>query len=412
MKMDTAQRKPKRPHYIPRPPGKPFKYQCFQCPFTCNEKSHLFNHMKYNLCKNSISLVLQKHGQTTRQAKAETKKVPVKPKDCPNPTAKVQNNVDEKGLSGDTKANETVDVRCDSTVNKDSQSVTNPNTPTQTESEKREGSEAIYLPRPSAFSLVTPKNDRAEGFKSHAKQSEDSQAPAPTNQPGLPWGPPTPSLKPFSPNTISEYPSYLLPDRALYPPYYLMGNYYTNEPNSSFQPEFVDPQRHVLQQTSPPPQTSLFPTYPYRYLPLQPGPPLHYSLYRPYELPIPVTGPRYLPFDLCDPTVGPKNYEGLYMHSHPTHDSHNASTQEKSNQSTDKRTRLSPREGCSALGSPDRPSQAHLVQKDKEASVNTEVSEAQTTTQDQLTEEKQADFRKSEPAESLLQLRNQHVDGR
>ncbi|XP_067914789.1 zinc finger protein 750 [Heterodontus francisci] len=53
----TKGRKPKKPHYIPRPPGKPFKYKCFQCPFTCNEKSHLFNHMKYSLCENSISLV-------------------------------------------------------------------------------------------------------------------------------------------------------------------------------------------------------------------------------------------------------------------------------------------------------------------------------------------------------------------
>ncbi|XP_067860621.1 zinc finger protein 750 [Heptranchias perlo] len=53
----TKDRKPKKPHYIPRPPGKPFKYKCFQCPFTCNEKSHLFNHMKYSLCENSILLV-------------------------------------------------------------------------------------------------------------------------------------------------------------------------------------------------------------------------------------------------------------------------------------------------------------------------------------------------------------------
>ncbi|XP_069510639.1 zinc finger protein 750 [Ambystoma mexicanum] len=51
------ERKPKKPHYIPRPPGKPFKFKCFQCPFTCNEKSHLFNHMKYGLCKNSMNLV-------------------------------------------------------------------------------------------------------------------------------------------------------------------------------------------------------------------------------------------------------------------------------------------------------------------------------------------------------------------
>ncbi|XP_018612846.1 zinc finger protein 750-like [Scleropages formosus] len=49
--------KPKKPHYIPRPLGKSFNYQCFQCPFTCNEKIHLFNHMKHNLCQKSISLV-------------------------------------------------------------------------------------------------------------------------------------------------------------------------------------------------------------------------------------------------------------------------------------------------------------------------------------------------------------------
>ncbi|XP_078510827.1 zinc finger protein 750 [Lissotriton helveticus] len=53
------ERKPKKPHYIPRPPGKPYNFKCFQCPFTCNEKSHLFNHMKYGLCKNSITLVTE-----------------------------------------------------------------------------------------------------------------------------------------------------------------------------------------------------------------------------------------------------------------------------------------------------------------------------------------------------------------
>ncbi|XP_051982655.1 zinc finger protein 750-like [Xyrauchen texanus] len=57
MSVQAKERKPKKPHYVPRPPGKPFKYQCFQCPFTCNQKSHLFNHMKYNLCKISISII-------------------------------------------------------------------------------------------------------------------------------------------------------------------------------------------------------------------------------------------------------------------------------------------------------------------------------------------------------------------
>ncbi|KAL0202633.1 hypothetical protein M9458_000651, partial [Cirrhinus mrigala] len=56
MNITEKERKPKKPHYVPRPPGKPFRYQCFQCPFTCNQKSHLFNHMKYNLCHVSISI--------------------------------------------------------------------------------------------------------------------------------------------------------------------------------------------------------------------------------------------------------------------------------------------------------------------------------------------------------------------
>ncbi|XP_041960958.1 zinc finger protein 750 [Alosa sapidissima] len=70
-KQQKLQRKPKRPHYIPRPLGKPFKYHCFQCPFTCNEKTHLFNHMKYNLCKDSISLMV-KLGRDIHPAKAPT----------------------------------------------------------------------------------------------------------------------------------------------------------------------------------------------------------------------------------------------------------------------------------------------------------------------------------------------------
>uniref|UniRef100_A0AAR2K3U2 Zinc finger protein 750-like zinc finger domain-containing protein n=1 Tax=Pygocentrus nattereri TaxID=42514 RepID=A0AAR2K3U2_PYGNA len=53
------ERKPKKPHYIPRPFGKPYNYKCFQCPFTCMEKSHLYNHMKYSLCKNSLSLLIE-----------------------------------------------------------------------------------------------------------------------------------------------------------------------------------------------------------------------------------------------------------------------------------------------------------------------------------------------------------------
>ncbi|KAK2508959.1 hypothetical protein MC885_018444 [Smutsia gigantea] len=66
-------RKPKKPHYIPRPWGKPYKYKCFQCPFTCLEKSHLYNHMKYSLCKNSLSLLLDSPDWACRRTPATSR---------------------------------------------------------------------------------------------------------------------------------------------------------------------------------------------------------------------------------------------------------------------------------------------------------------------------------------------------
>ncbi|XP_024615432.1 proline-rich protein 35 isoform X2 [Neophocaena asiaeorientalis asiaeorientalis] len=66
-------RKPKKPHYIPRPWGKPYNYKCFQCPFTCLEKSHLYNHMKYSLCKDSLSLLLDSPDWACRRASAASR---------------------------------------------------------------------------------------------------------------------------------------------------------------------------------------------------------------------------------------------------------------------------------------------------------------------------------------------------
>lgn len=378
--------------------------------------------MKYNLCKNSISLVSQKNGQTVRQVKAVAKGVTVKSKDCPSPLPAVENNSAEKQGVEENKDQsrddtEEVDVGCDSPVNKDSQSVTKSNT--VTEGENKESNEAV--PRPSAFSPVTPKSDGAETFKPSVQQSEDSQAPVPTfNHPGFPWGTITSSvpLKPFPPSMVPEYCPYLLPDRPLYPPYYLPGNHHANEPNSpSFRPEFLDPQRPVVPQPIAPPHTPLFPPYPYRYgHPLQPGPPLHYTLYRPHELSMPITGHRYLPLDLYAPTLGPKDYD-LYIHSRPSHNSLNTSTQEEGNhgQSGDKETRLSPKEGCSALGSPDRPSHAHIMQRETEALNYTNMGESRATNElghTAILQPVKNGLRREESAESLLQLRTLHVDGR
>ncbi|KAK5856206.1 hypothetical protein PBY51_007815 [Eleginops maclovinus] len=421
--METAQeRKPKRPHYIPRPPGKPYKYQCFQCPFTCNEKSHLFNHMKYNLCKNSISLMSQKNGLTVRQVKAVVKGVPAKSNDCPSPLPAAENNSPDKQVfenKAESTDTEEVDVGCDSPVNKESQSRTISNT--ETEGGNKESTEANPLPRPSAFSPVTPKSDGAEAFESSVPQSEDSQAAAPTfSHPGFPWGTLSSSLplKPFPPPIVPEYSPYLFHDRPLYPPYYLPANHPASEPksSSSFRPEFMNPQRPVVPQPIAPHYNSLFPPYINRYcLPIHPGPPLHYTLYRPHELSMQIRGQRYLPLDLYSPTPGPKDYD-LYMHSQPTTNSLNISTEEESNHrpNRDKETRLSPKEGCSALGSPDRPCHAQNIQKDAEAPYYTNKADSQTTTQPGQTAtavQPFSDRRHAESAESLLQLIHLHVDG-
>ncbi|KAM6165172.1 proline-rich protein 35 [Erethizon dorsatum] len=81
-------RKPKKPHYIPRPWGKPYNYKCFQCPFTCLEKSHLYNHMKYSLCKDSLSLLLDSPDWTCRRAPPSPRprvSTPDCPRDPPGP---------------------------------------------------------------------------------------------------------------------------------------------------------------------------------------------------------------------------------------------------------------------------------------------------------------------------------------
>ncbi|XP_062295542.1 zinc finger protein 750 [Scomber scombrus] len=415
--MDTAQeRKPKRPHYIPRPPGKPFNYHCFQCPFTCNEKSHLFNHMKYNLCKNSISLMSQKNGQTARQVKAAAKGSPVKSKDCPSTLPAVHTNSPEKDSAEENKVEsrddlEEVDVGCDSPVNNDSKSMTKPNT--VAERENSEGNKAKSLPRPSAFSPVTPNRDGTETLKSSVQQSEDSQAPVPTfNHPSFPWGISSSiPLKPFPPPIVPDYSPYLLPERPLYPTYYLPGNHHANEPNApSLRPEFVDPQRPVVPQPIAPPHTSLFPPYPYRYChPLHPAHHLHYSLYRPHELSMPISGPRYLPLDLYGPTFGPKEYD-LYMNSRPSNSSINTTAQEESNirQSGDKTTRLSPKEGCSALGSPDRPSHAHIIQRDEENPHHNNLGEPEPNPEVGHTP---TDVQPTKTDSSLQQSRTPHEDG-
>lgn len=402
--METAQeRKPKRPHYIPRPPGKPYKYHCFQCPFTCNEKSHLFNHMKYNLCKNSISLVSQKNG-TMRQIKTTAKAVEPKTKDSSSPSSALQiaddnSDSEDRGGEQDKEDTEEVDVVSDSPVNRESDSVTN----VVVDSESAEINEPKSQPRPSAFSPVTP----AGVEKSPAMQPDDPKT-STLHQPSFPWStitPPSVPIKPYPPPMMSEYPPYLLPDQGLYPPYYLSTSHPRSDPNSnSFRPEFLDPQRPVVPQPVAPAYQSLFPPYSYRYCPsLHSTPPLHYSFYRPHELPIPMTGPRYFTLDMYGPNLGAKDYD-FCMQGRATH---STNTVEENNQGQrgDKATRLSPKEGCSALGSPDRPGNSNNIQTDAEGPQYTNQGH-----NPQLSQPSRPDSRTESSAEILLQLRRQHIE--
>ena len=416
--MDAVpERKPKRPHYIPRPPGKPFKYQCFQCPFTCNEKSHLFNHMKYNLCKNSISLMSQKNGQTARQVKTVEKGVAVSSNNCtdvvPEPLNKSPktDRVEENKTESSDDAEE-VDVECNSPVNNNSETQSS----TCTEIDKRECSDIKDLPRPSAFSPVTPNRDGADALKLPVEQAKESQAPA-ISHPSFPWGrfSSTIGLKSLTPLIVPEFTPYTLPERPLYPSYYHPGHPHMTEPNSSFQPEFLDPQRPMLQQPVAPPHAPPLPPYSYRYgHPLHPGPPLHYTLYRPRELPMPITGPGYLPLDFYGQSLGHKDYD-FYMYSRFAHNHPHNSAQEESHhgQNADKATRQSPKEGYSALGSPDKPSQANIILAEAEASPYANTSEPQLMLQlghtDTAMELIKKDSRQ-ESGETFLKLRTQHID--
>ncbi|XP_004071441.2 zinc finger protein 750 [Oryzias latipes] len=410
----SHERKPKRPHYIPRPPGKPFNYQCFQCPFTCNEKSHLFNHMKYNLCKNSISLMSQKNGQPSRQMKTVPKEISAKPKDCTDVTEVDQNKSpetveDEESRADSRDGAEELDVEHETPIVKNVQKATKPST----ESEENESNKKMDLPRQSAFSPVTPNRDGVEASKIPAQQTKDQQSPA-IGYHTFPWDRISSSiaLKPTTSFMPHEYPPYALRDR-LYESYCVPGNPHVNNPSSApLQPEFLDPQRPIVQPPIAPPHSSPFPPYQYRYYHYLPSTPALYNIpYRPPDLPMPVPAPGYLSLDYYSQTLASKNYE-YYMHSYPNHNPPHGSAKEDDHQSGVKVTRLSPKEGYSALGSPDKPSQANIFQRDMQtqkpkASPQTTLLHRHTTM-----EAVYRDSRQDESAESLLQLRAQPMDRR
>ncbi|XP_042552499.1 zinc finger protein 750 [Dipodomys spectabilis] len=411
------ERKPKKPHYIPRPPGKPFKYKCFQCPFTCNEKSHLFNHMKYGLCKNSITLV------------SEQDRVPKCPKSNsldpkqthqPEPTTKLASNKSlTNGLSSfepkppqgfskeDTKENLELGARgahkClqKPVLQKDKA----PDTVLSTQPSLDSGA------RPSAF--VPVGEHRLRG-------PEDTEAPevlALTNPstkatsfhtksafhtPSYPWKAGSPFLPPEFPHKIpstkgfSAIPPYVhpaLPEypppfytehglAAIYSPYLLAGN--TPECDTALLPVYgPHDQRHFLPHPGPIPKHLNPSTYEHYRLLQQyhSNLPIPYGFYRPesafssYGLRLPPAtgitreqGARlFEEATLAYPSTSPSELNLSNPHKKPTDFEKESSISKakdtsKGGQRDTEGAKMSPRAGSAATGSPGRPSPTNFTQ--------------------------------------------------
>ncbi|XP_067228299.1 zinc finger protein 750 [Chanodichthys erythropterus] len=364
--MDILQgRKPKKPHYIPRPPGKPFKYQCFQCPFTCNIKSHLFNHMKYNLCKNSISLVSQRMEQTGKTTRAsqhnlpfnQTSKEPPLEAEPNKPIEMVNDRVEQEEMVKETRQ------KPGSPIMEVSKQVPEPVRETR---DKSADMDIAQNKISSAFSPVTRTGESETLARSPHKDNQTSSSIPQFYTQMAPWVPPA-STAPLLP-LIQDYPSYMVPERPLHSLYAPYPHNQANTPAYQLTPR--ETQRPLVPSPLVPPSPSLLHSYHYRYgHSIIPGPPLPYSLYQHPELSMSLHRTRYLPVDVYSNRFYPREYGGhLVPISHQ--DSYSRLPEDMAVQEHspgDKGTRQSPLEGCAASGSPDRPSTADVTQRNPAA---------------------------------------------
>ncbi|XP_068120132.1 zinc finger protein 750 [Hyperolius riggenbachi] len=404
------ERKPKKPHYIPRPPGKPFKYKCFQCPFTCNEKSHLFNHMKYGLCKNSITLVTEQD----RAVKSPKNSLEVKQSNGdgyakPNPMVTnglvvLDSNAQHEITREELKEN--VDCK-----NKEVASpIEKPLTHREGSLPSPTGHSPINKPpvtdgvlRPSAFIPVGEHRYLKPNENSHMLELSTSVDPikgihstrSAFQSITTPWKsgvvPPEISQKPTMPRYIRPIiPDYTAqfysepPMQHLYPPYMFTGN--PADCENSMLSVYQTPEQRLFRpqpiQTSglslPKPMNSPFD---YRYMPqLHPNPPITYGYYRPSEhsfLPYALKLP-HVPSLSKEPVPHTSNTQGFaYLSSNPPRfypadsspkktDSQNETmlSQSKSTdpKNEDENLKMSPRAGSAATGSPGRPSPTNFTQ--------------------------------------------------
>ncbi|KAM5274068.1 zinc finger protein 750 [Ctenodactylus gundi] len=399
------ERKPKKPHYIPRPPGKPFKYKCFQCPFTCNEKSHLFNHMKYGLCKNSITLVSEQD-RTPKGPKPSSLEAVSKPA-----TAKALSHglLDPKAqhspTQDDTKEDQELPVR-----------VTHKCPPRPTLQRELVPDAALgtqpvldSTARPSAFVPVGEHRlkgtDNTEAPETLALTNPTAKAASfhpksAFHAPGYPWKANSPFLPPEFPHkipstkgfgaispymhpTIPEYPPPFYTEHGLatiYSPYLLAGN--APECDSALLSVYgAQDQRHFLPHPGPLPKHLSPPPSAYdhyRLLPqLHASLPLPYGFYRPesafssYSLRLPsgagITrdqSSRLLEdAALLYPASSPAELNPSNSHKRHTDFEKESPTPEAKDPSKDTEgAKMSPRAGSAATGSPGRPSPTNFTQ--------------------------------------------------
>ncbi|XP_076866239.1 zinc finger protein 750 [Brachyhypopomus gauderio] len=414
--METQERKPKKPHYIPRPPGKPFKYQCFQCPFTCNIKSHLFNHMKYDLCKNSISLVSQREEHTGRASRAalrplpsgHTPATPTKP--CQtrpaHPVAKDTAGEKAEGAAAGREAGDAERGR--SPAGKVPEV-----TPEMAagEGKERGAGEAAgerVSSSSSAFSPV-PRKCEGEAQKLFPRKGERGT----THSPFLPaagWAQrATPGpLRP--PPATSDFPPYALAERlphALYQPYLQ-----SQSGPTAYRLPLQEPHRPLVSAPLLPPSPSLLHPYHYRYgHSFLPAPPLPYGLYSSPDQAPSLQGHRYLPVEMYTPGFDPRDY-GAYNYLHPGAYGRRSEGSQQGG-GGERAMRQSPPAGSAASGSPDRPRTAEFTQRHNSNSQHGAADrEAQATSQSEhispgrepITElENSAKIARSRPQENATQ---------
>lgn len=418
------ERKPKKPHYIPRPPGKPFKYKCFQCPFTCNEKSHLFNHMKYGLCKNSITLVSEQDRipkcpksnsldpKQPNQPDAAAKPTSTKPvaNGLPHFDAKLQQSL----AKDDVKENLELHARGPHRCPGQKPALHEEAAPLSPAPEASRGTQPVLegIVRPSAFvpvgehrlkgpehteapELLALPNPSAKATSFHTKSA--FHAPSYPWKAGSPFLPPEfphkiPSTKGFS--AISPYVHPAIPEYSphfytehglatIYSPYLLAGN----------SPECEAPllsvygaqdQRHLLPPPGPVPKhlnpPSAYDHYRF-FQQYHSNLPIPYGFYRPesafssYGLRLPpVAGiSRDQSSHLLDeaallyPALSPSKSSPSSAHKKHTEFEKESPTPEAKDSSKDEQrdtegTKMSPRAGSAATGSPGRPSPTNFTQ--------------------------------------------------